>query len=667
MIRVRQIKVDVRKDSNEDILRELCKKLRINKGLIKDIKIIRKSLDARFKPNLYYVYELDVLVDNEAIKTIVYKKQLGVNTKEEIKMAYFLADLIDINYNKLNNYHLKNFWLKNYVEEANYKITKQEWEALEERKITYDDILNLKLDRITEEDLSIYNEIDKEAAYIYYLMNNGYSYDEKIIKKVDVTDEKYKKEVLDRGYKLKGFFTKLDWERFYPYGNTFRTILGGVSTSESGIPAELKDYYIGKGYRLNDRVGISYLEYQYEDLLKGNKDKLEVQSSGENKIIEEGSRGNDLVLTIDIELQIEVEKILEEQLLKAKQYPNTENYNHSFVIITQPNTGEILAMAGKQIVWKDGQYKFYDYTPGIFTTSIVAGSSVKGASQLLGYQTGALEIGEVRDDTCIKIAATPQKCSWKYLGRVDDIEALRQSSNTYQYLTAIKIGGGKYQYNQPLFIKKEAFDIYRNAFKEFGLGSFTGIDLPNENLGFKGSSTLTGHLLDFAIGQYDTYTPIQLSQYISTIANGGRRIAPHLLKMVYEPTKEPFTNLKEEVMPIVLNTISFEAKYLKRVKLGFQAVMESGGTGSGYISHEYKPAGKTGTSEGFVDTDHDGVIDTETISNIFVGYAPYDNPIVSFTIVSPNTYTKNSHSNAVTMVNRYITQEVSKKFFEIYQ
>ena len=65
MIRVRQIKVDVRKDNNDDILRELCKKLRINKEMVKDIKIIRKSLDARFKPNLYYVYELDVLVDNE--------------------------------------------------------------------------------------------------------------------------------------------------------------------------------------------------------------------------------------------------------------------------------------------------------------------------------------------------------------------------------------------------------------------------------------------------------------------------------------------------------------------------------------------------------------------------------------------------------------------------
>ena len=65
MIRVRQIKVDVRNDNKDEIIKCLCKKLNINNNLVKDIKIVKKSLDARFKPNLYYVYELDVIVDNE--------------------------------------------------------------------------------------------------------------------------------------------------------------------------------------------------------------------------------------------------------------------------------------------------------------------------------------------------------------------------------------------------------------------------------------------------------------------------------------------------------------------------------------------------------------------------------------------------------------------------
>ena len=65
---------------------------------------------------------------------------------------------------------------------------------------------------------------------------------------------------------------------------------------------------------------------------------------------------------------------------------------------------------------------------------------------------------------------------------------------------------------------------------EYGLGIKTGIDLPIESLGYSGSSHLPGHLLDFSIGQYDTYTPIQLSQYINTLANGGTRLKPYLLK-----------------------------------------------------------------------------------------------------------------------------------------
>lgn len=607
-----------------------------------------------------------ILVDNEAVKTIVYKKQSGVSTKEEIAMAYFLAELIEVSYSRLTNYHLKNFWIKNHTEEANTKITEEEWAQLSERKISSDDIFKLKIERITAEELKSYEDLDKEAAYIYYLMNNGYSYEEKKIKKSDVTDIEYAI-VAENAERLKGFYTKLDWERTYPYGTVFRTILGNVSTSEAGLPKELKDDYLSKGYRLNDRVGTTYLEYQYEELLKGEKDKFLVQSTGENKLYEEGKRGNDLVLTIDIELQQEIEKILEEQLLKAKNYPNTENYNHSFVIVSDPNTGEILAMAGKQIVFKDGKYKFYDYTPGIFATSVVAGSSVKGVSQLVGFQNGALTIGEIRDDSCIKIASTPSKCSWKYLGLIDDIEALKQSSNTYQFRTAIKIGGGVYQENKPLSLNEDAFDTYRDAFKQFGLGTFTGIDLPNENLGYTGASTATGHLLDFSIGQYDTYTPIQLSQYINTLANGGIRIAPKLLKAIYEPTKEPLTILKYETEVNKLNNVEFDNQYIERVKLGFQAVLESGGTGYGYINSKYLPAGKTGTSEGFVDTDNDGVVDKETLSHVFVGYAPYDNPIVTFTIVSPNIYTKKSYSSSKTMVNMYITQEVSKKFFEIYQ
>ncbi len=600
-----------------------------------------------------------LIVDNIPSKVIYYKKPSGITTKEEIKIAYKLAPMIELDFNKLNDYDYKVFWIKNHEDKAKEKITNEEWQKLEERKLTSDDIYELKIERVTIEDLSEYNDLDKKAAYIYTLMNTGYSYDEKVIKNENVTDEEYAL-VSENISELKGVNTKLDWERSYIYGDTFRSILGNVSSSKSGIPAELKDYYLKKGYSLDDRVGTSNLEYQYEDILRGKKNKYEVMNDGSYKLIEEGKRGNDIVLTIDIELQKALEEILTEEVLNAKKEANTEFYDGSFVIISDPKTGEILAMAGKKLKQKDdGTYSVIDFTSGITQSTAVMGSVVKGASHIVGYNTGALKIGEVRYDNCVKIAATPEKCSWKYLGRLNDITALAQSSNTYQYYTAIKVGKGNYQYNKPLVIDKEAFNTYRNTFAEFGLGVKTGIDLPSEITGLKGSNTTSGLLLDFAIGQYDNYTPIQLSQYINTIANNGTRMTPYLYKGLYNDPSSYDKNKKE------LNKVKTETKYIDRVKEGFRAVMTYG-LGRGYIDEVYKPAGKTGTSQSFVDTDGDGKIDQETISTTFVSYAPYDDPKVTFTIVSPNISRPDGKTNHQSSINKRLTNRVSKKYFEIY-
>ena len=599
-----------------------------------------------------------LIVDNIPSKVIYYKKPSGITTEEEIKTAYKLANMINLEI-KLNDYDFKNFWIKNHPKEANKRITDEEWKKLDERKLTSDDIYNLKIERVTNEDLSIYTELDKKAAYIYTLMNTGYSYDEKTIKNEDVTDEEYAL-VSENLSELKGVNTKLDWERTYPYGNVFKSILGNVSSSKSGIPAELKDEYLKKGYSLDDRVGTSNLEYEYEDILKGKKNKYQVMSDGSYKLLEEGKRGNDIVLTIDIELQKALEEILTEEVINAKKEANTEYYNGSFVVITNPKTGEILAMAGKQLKQNDdGSYSTVDFTAGITQSTAVMGSVVKGASHIVGYNTGALKIGEVRYDNCVKIAATPEKCSWKYLGKLNDITALAQSSNTYQYYTAIKVGKGTYKYNKPLVIDKEAFNIYRNTFAEFGLGVKTGIDLPNEITGIKGNDSTSGLLLDFSIGQNDTYTPIQLSQYISTIANNGTRMRPYLYKGLYND-KSTFDQNKKE-----LNKVNTETKYMDRVQEGFKAVT-SYGLGVGYIDKTYKPAGKTGTSQSFVDTNGDHKIDKETISTTFVAYAPYDNPKVTFTIVSPNISRPDGRTNHQSAINKRLTNRVSKKYFEIY-
>ena len=603
-----------------------------------------------------------IIVDNEAVKVIYYKKPNGVTIKQEIDVAYKVSELIEIDYSGLSDKNLRKFWIKNNPDKAKEKITDEEWNLLDERKLTLDDIETLKQERITNEELDSLNEKDYKAAYIYYLMNLGYSYDEKVIKKVTVTDSEYAT-IAENKSIIPGFDVRLDWNRVYPYGDTFKTILGNVSTTETGIPYEFKDYYLNLGYSLNDRVGTTYLEYQYESILKGEKTVYELLSDGSLKMVNEGSRGNDIMLTIDIELQQEIEKILESEIVSAKKDRNTKYYNSSFVVISDPNTGEILAMSGKQL-GKDG--KIYDYTPAIITMPVTAGSIVKGASHTVGYMTGNIQIGERRKDECIKIASTPLKCSWTKLGTVDDISALKYSSNVYQFQTAIKVGEGKYRYDKPLSINVEAFDKYRNVFAEYGLGVYTGIDLPNESLGYKGTSKLSGHLLDFAIGQYDTYTPIQLMQYINTIANGGYRLKPYLLKAVYNPTKDGLTSLSYEVDKTILNEVNIDSKYMERIQKGFREVMVSG-TGSGYINNKYNSAGKTGTSESFIDTNNDGKIDKETISNTFGAYAPYYNPTVSFLVVSPNVYYKESNSTTRSSVNKRISYRISQKYFEIYK
>lgn len=564
-----------------------------------------------------------VLVDNESVKTINYVKSPSSSVSSEIELAYTLSRNIEFNYTYLSDYNLKKFYL---LLRGNY--------------YDYDKMIDTVLDN----DLSVLEEIDKEAAYVYYLMNNGYYYMPKALKK-DISDSEYNYIVSSN---LEGISINLDWKRKYNY-DAFRSILGNVSS----IPYESKDYYLDNGYSLNDRVGVTYLENVYEEYLKGVKTKYEVKD-GKLIVLEQGYKGNDIYLTIDIELQVFLEELLEEELIKTKKEYNTKYFDKLYVVVTDPNTGDILAMSGKKIVSVNGEYKIYDYTPGVLTNAYASGSVVKGASQIVGYNTGALKIGEVRDDSCLKIG-TVNKCSWKYLGSINDITALKLSSNTYQFHTAIKVGGGKYVYGKNINLNEKAFDIYRDTFKEFGLGVKTGIDLVGEATGYKGTSTLPGLLLDFSIGQYDTYTPLQLAQYISALSIGDR------MKLRLVSGIGLRDGSVEKIEPVLLNSINTEEKYLDRVHLGFKEVVSSG-LGYGYMY--YRGSGKTGTSETFLDTDGNGIIDTETITKTFVGYFPYDNPKFAFSVVAPDiSYGSGYESNVTSRVSYKLT----KMIYELYK
>lgn len=600
-----------------------------------------------------------VLVDNKAIKSIYYKKPDNVTVEDEINIAYSISSILNLDYDKLTTRNQKEFYILINEEEADRLITEEEYELLENRKLTENDIYELKIKRITTKALKTMDEEDKRAAYIYYLMNKGYYYEEKEIKIENVSDKEYAY-FSENSQKLKGFNTKLEWERVYPYGDTLETILGSISSKETGIPAEETEEYLDKGYSLNDRVGISGLEKQYEELLKGEKAIYKVEDDNSLTLVKEGKKGTDIMLSIDIDLQRKIDNMLEVELKRAKNEANTEFFNTSYVVIQNPTTGEIMSISGKKLVKENGAYKAYDIPENAILTTVTPGSVVKGASIMVGYTTKVIDIGTVMEDACIKLYNLPEKCSWQTLGTINDLEALEWSSNVYQYKIAMKVGGFDYAYGKELKIDEKAFDIYRNMFYRFGLGVKTGIDYPKEEDGYKSTNRAGDLLINYSIGQYDTYTPLQLSQYVSTIANGGTRYKTRFLKAVLDSKGEVLYDIK----PVALNKLNVEKKYINRVRQGFKMVMSSG-TGIGYMDKAPSPAGKTGTSESFIDLDGDGVIDAESISNNFVGYAPSTNPVMSLTASFPDIQNPNS-GDYKSYANQIIVSRATEIFFDLY-
>ena len=584
----------------------------------------------------------NLLVDNTLVKTIYYRKDSKKTFKQELELAYFIKDFLELDYSKLTNSYLKDFYILEHENEIQNRISKEDNKKFKRHEITNIEYYKLKKEKVTLDDLNIYDDEDKKAIYLYYLMNTGYSYDDKIIK-LNASEEEFAF-FSESDNKLSGFHTKYTYDRNYYYGDTLKNIFGSIGK----ITSENKEYYLKKGYSLNDIVGISNLEYVYDDYLKGEKAIYKLENK-EKILMQEGKVGKDLYLTIDIDLQTKVDEILKKEILLAKRSLNTKYFDRSYITISNPNNGDILAISGK--IYQNN--KVNDYPIGAILDSMVSGSVVKGASILVGYNEGKIKIGEYMQDECIKIKSTPKKCSIYTMGYVNDLDALKKSSNVYQFKIALRVGGVNYQYDRPAYVSHEAFEIYRSYFQKFGLGTSTGIDLNRENIGIKGKDENAGLLMNLAIGQYDSYTNISLNQYISTLANGNKRYSLHFLKEIKN---------KDEVIktyePIILNTLDIDEKYIKRVKQGLKLVM-SEGTGVGYIDLSHDPSGKTGTSETFVDTNQDGIYETPTISTAFVAYFPSNNPEYAISITTPNISYVNSSSSYIYPFNKLVIRKIT--------
>lgn len=586
-----------------------------------------------------YDREGRVLVENEPVYTLTYAKPEADSNATLLETAEKLAEMITIDTSKVTDRDKKDYWIQLHEEEAKAKISSSERENMDD-----DEEYQLLLDRITDDELNSINEQEMQIYTIKSKMSQDVASASRI--KEGLTTEEVAKvnENLDS---LPGIEVKLDSKRIYVYGDTFRQMFGNVSQ----IPAEKSDLYSAAGYDLDDTVGKSFLELQYEELLRGQKEEhtYEMDSQGnytnQSNVIP-GEPGKDVVLTIDMDLQQKVEKIIEDEL---KKEPTADG---AYVVMMDPTTGDILSMAGKK---REGA-TIKDETYGAVYNAYAMGSAVKGATVLTGYETGVIKPGSTFLDAPIKLKGTPTKKSYTNMGIVNDIKALERSSNVYMFHIAMAIGNYDYSTRTGFNDPDLAYATMRKYFAQFGLGVKTGIDLPSEATGYNGGVQKLGNLMDLAIGQFDTYTPLQLAQYVSTIANDGQRMQPHFLKEVRKPNESSFedSELLETFTPKMLNKVDMNQEEIERVQQGFRQVMNgSQGTATSYFhSAKYAPAGKTGTAQVY---DGKGGYDYNLT---LVGYAPYESPEIAISVVVPTV----DHDSSA--INKSIGRKIMDAYFD---
>lgn len=581
--------------------------------------------------------EGELMVSNEALPAIFYTRGQDTSGEDMVQTAQNLAKYIAIDFEDVSDRDLQDYFVAANTDVINDRLTDDEAAAAD------DEIYAIQVSKVTDDDLNGLSDQDKEAAVIFAKMNAASSLSTVMIKNDGVTTEEMAV-VAEHSAELPGVNVTTDWKRTYPQDSLLRSLLGSVSSTEEGIPSDQQDFYLAKGYALNDRVGVSYIEEQYEADLRGSKTTYETEVSQDGEIINSeqtyaGEMGNTVQLTIDSEYQAELEAYATQYLEDA----TTEANNSIYIVASDPDTGAIYALVGKK---KNSDGEIVDDALGTINSVFVSGSVVKPATISAGYGEGLLEVGsdnEITDEP-LYFSGTPVKASWWFTSGNDstpriltDKQAIAQSSNVYMIKLAMAMGGVNYY--EPYMDLSEldtdaVYDTLRDYYAEFGLGVSTGIDLENESTGLIGADTGDpGNALDLSFGQFDTYSPIQLNQYISTIANGGTRYALHVLDKILAPTEDEETAgdgaTVYEYEPTVLNELSITDEMLAEVQEGIWSVIHTS-TGLGnaiFANFPIEVAGKSGTAT---------VSDTLENST-WAGWAPYDDPEIAVSIVIPGT------------------------------
>lgn len=583
------------------------------------------------------------LVSTKPNITVMYFPRKGTVNADKLEMAKMFVEVVDVDISKLTIRDKKDYLILYENKLTETLITEEEWDAYRNEELDDQDIYRLKLERITEDLINeTWSEKELKYYHTHFLMTKNANEPNTIVEGITEQEASY---IAEHSDLFPGFYISYSYNRVYNYGSTFKQVFGKVSSSTQGIPVEDKDRLLALGYQMTSSVGISGLEEQYESLLSGNSNQYSIEYDEDGYPIQnsitDGTKGYDLTLAVDWELQEYLNERIEYYISSVINYPKNKYFNSIFVTMMDPNNGDVLAMAGKQ--YDRTNNEFIDFPEGNYLTSYACGSTVKGATLYSGFKYGVIQVGEVMDDQPIKIQNTPQKASWRYLGYINDVTALANSSNVYMMHIVIRIGDGKYVYDQPLSLDTDAFNKLRESFGELGLGVLTGIDVPSEAIGRKGDKETSGLLLDYAIGQYDNYTVVQLAQYVSTIANGGKRVKPRLVLNAHYNDQGEEVVVYENPVEVLDDVSKGNEHAFARIQEGFIGTV-SYGTVHGAIDASLRVAGKTGTAETY-EVENGNLV---TYNNrLFVAYAPYDNPRIAFACAAPKQEEVNNVSTCI--------------------
>ena len=585
----------------------------------------------------------NVLVSNKSVNSITYYPPKGSNSKKRWEIANAFVEDFEIE-DDLKEVDLKNLWLM-LNDDGKDLITEEENTAYSKGELKAKDIEYLKYSRINKDMLKTLSEQDRKAFKVYYAMGSATAAQAAVVIENAKSEEiAYLSEHID---KFPGFSFSTSWDREHNNKVGLSSLIGNVSD----ISSEKLDYYLALGYQLNDQVGSYGLEFQYEELLSGVKSKYVIDNEDRQlELDKEGRKGYDLKTSLDLELQEFIEKTLEETMESVKSDPRREPFKEMHMVVTDPNTGDILGLAAMK---RDSKGKYYNDPQSLMLDGFPVGSTIKGATVYMGLDQEVMKEGEIVQDKPMYIAGTPPRHSFRNLGPVDDIKSLELSSNIYMFEVAIRLGGSQYVPNAPLRIEDSdaTYELMRNYYSQFGLGVKTQVDYPREELAYKGGTNQSGSLLDFSIGQFDNYNALQLNQYISTLANGGYRLKPRLVK---EALNRDSQAVVYENQVEILNVLENE-RAVERVREGMRRCVVTGNCGP-IMSASYTAGAKTGTAQDYL-AEYNGVVR----HNTFVAFAPFENPEISVSCIAPYTYLE-SGGGALTNLCSVASKKVMDKY-----